>query len=138
MRAWLYQMTIKEGWGPANYRAEVWEGRLITWPAKTLVHAENRPPEPGDLILLFFAPSSKEPGVYGLGVITRHWPRRRTVQFRLCPPSDQLKTDPIWSPSLKRWANRVRGAVPRGTMWVVSAEDLQYVRGRVRARLAAG
>lgn len=131
MGAWLYQMAVTE-WNPARYRAEVWEGRQETWPIKS-VHGTTKIAV-GDLLVLFFVPSNNpEPGVYGWAVVTAR--SRKKVTFRLCPPSNYLKTDPLWNPSISAMIDRIRGGMPRGTMWPISDKEIKPIQSALRRRI---
>ena len=103
MNAWLYQMALRKEWSPEDYRVEVWEGQEVTWPSGKLTGAEGDKVIPGDVIFLFFAQTHNvSPGIYGVGIITRYSPGRGEITFRVCPPSDHLKTDPLWDDNVKQ------------------------------------
>lgn len=55
MQAWLYQMRNQDRWRPENYRLEVWERVTVTWPAGRITSRSEISPEPGDVLLFFYA-----------------------------------------------------------------------------------
>jgi hypothetical protein len=137
VQAWLYQMSaqLDPKWGPAEYRAQAWEDTPITWPTHRVTGGV---PAIGDVVVTFFAPSGNpDPGIYGLGIITNVFPSRDHFEFRLCPPSDQLKTVPMWDTRLKRLVDRVRGRVKQGTLWPIDRTAFDGVQKRIRSHLGA-
>ena len=138
MEDWLYQMTNGSDWGVGEYRVQVWEGRIIDWPAGKITGRNGAKPQKGDSILLFFAPSgNRMPGVYGLGVITSYSPRRNRITFRASRPSDYLKLDPIWSKATRSTMDRIRGRMKQGTLWWVPPNELVSIQSEVRRHFGA-
>ena len=138
MNAWLYQMALRKEWSPEDYRVEVWEGQEVTWPSGKLTGAEGDKVIPGDVIFLFFAQTHNvSPGIYGVGIITRYSPGRGEITFRVCPPSDHLKTDPLWDNNIKQAIGRIRGRFAQGTMWQIPSEDLERIQSGVRQRIGS-
>ncbi len=110
-------MICREEWTPEDYRVDVWEDHEISWPVGKLVGARNDDVIPGNLIFLFFAQTQNAfPGIYGVGIITRYSPRRGEITFRLCPPSNYLKINPLWDDNVKQVINHIRGRFTQGTM----------------------
>jgi len=138
MNAWLYQMVIRNEWSPEDYRVEVWEGQNVTWPSGKVTGAEANEVIRGDVIFLFFAETrNPSPGIYGVGIITDYFPRRREISFRVCPPSDHLKTDPLWDDDIKQAIARIRGKVLQGTMWRIPPAALKLIQLGVRRRMGS-
>jgi len=48
MEDWLYQMTNGSDWGVGEYRVQVWEGRIIDWPAGKITGRNGAKPQKGD------------------------------------------------------------------------------------------
>ncbi len=135
MQGWLYQMTVQDEWGPAEYRAEAWQGAAITWPTGRITGGK---PDLGDLLVLFFAPTrNPSPGVYGLGIVTKLFLGREHFEFELCPPSDYLKTDPLWDAEVERLMDHIRGPMKQGTMWPIDTAALTSLQTRIRSYVGA-
>lgn len=82
----------------------------MTWPSGKVTGAEADNVVPGDVVFLFFAETRNDsPGIYRVGIITRYSPRRGEISFRVCPPSDHLKTDPLWNIDIKETIGQIRG-----------------------------
>jgi hypothetical protein len=127
MSTWLYQMSQDdpEEWSANAQRAYVWEGKLCTyWQKNGSADFGGAEPEPGDRIVLLFAPgktrSPLDTGFCGWGVITKWWPRTPLkISFRVAPPSDRLKMRPWWDDDAKRLVDGIRGAMKQRTLWRV-------------------
>ena len=110
MQAWLYQMSAPQGWHPRDYRLDVWEDRPNRWRVGKIVSRGLKEITPGDAIVLFFAKAGNDyPGIYGWGVISRYDKQRKEIVFQVTPPSDYLKTDPIWDKDVEKLMDKIRG-----------------------------
>ena len=56
------------------------------------------------------------PGIYGWGIILNYNKRQNKIEFQVTPPSDYLKTDPIWDDKAEKWIDQIRGRMRQGTM----------------------
>ncbi len=129
MSTWLYQIN-QEWWGPQRYRLAIWEGERWAWPVRRKVGA-TKPPEPGDVVVFFYAPSGgSDPGFYGWAVITAWFPGENQAEmyFRPVAPSDLLKMHPWWDEDARTLADRIRGKVKQGTLWRVEDQNLEALR----------
>jgi hypothetical protein len=138
MNAWLYQMALRKEWSPEDYRVKVWENQEVTWPSGKVTGAEADKVIPGDVFFLFFAETRNvSPGIYGVGIIIRYSLLRREITFRVCPPSDHLKTDPLWNNNVKQAIGHIRGGFSQGTMWRIPPADLELIQSSVRQRMTS-
>lgn len=141
MQAWLYQMSRsgEQDWSPEKYRLEVREGKRISWPIGK-VHARGlKEIAPGDLIVLFYAKTDNDyPGIYGWGLILNYNKRQNRIAFRVTPPSDYLKTDPLWNTRVEKWVDRIRGRMRQRTVWGISSDEFAVLRDRVRQLARSG
>lgn len=138
MKAWLYQMTIPK-WYPEDYRLEVWEGRPIIWEVGDISPRGQGEISPGDNIILFFSINGNDyPGIYGWGVIYGLNKGKFTVTFQVTPPSDYLKTDPIWDNEIEKLINKIRGKMRQKTMWGISRAEFLLIREKIRERANHG
>ena len=129
MTCWLYQMNAKL-YSHERYRAEVWEGNLVTnW---SIGESKRKPKEVlrGDIVILFFTKTGAvNPGIYGWGIITLF--DKEVIDFRPAPPSDYLKIKPVPEEEVSELINKIRGRMPEGTMWKVNEEVLGQLRQKV-------
>jgi hypothetical protein len=128
MSTWLYQISPKL-WNPQRYRLEIWEGERWSWPVGAISGAGKKP-EPGDLLVTFYAPSGgTDPGFYGWAVI-QEWLKEANSQLRFRPvaPSDALKMCPWWNKEAAALANKIRGEMKQRTLWVVPDELTTQLR----------
>lgn len=136
MSTWFYQISPKE-WSPARYRIEIWEGEKWAWSVGSIAGRGNVP-KAGDTVIFFCSPASgKDPGFYGWAIVIE-WYQDSTapLYFRPVAPSDHLKMHPWWDAKASDLANRIRGKVKRGTLWVVEDELAKEVRFGITAWLA--
>lgn len=144
MAYWLYQMRANddEAYRPEQYRDEVSEGRTVTWSSMEPISVDVRgegEPAPGDKVILFFCKTglrgNEEPGIYGLGQIEAFVNEEtgRTLTFRVEPPSDSLKMEPLWGPGIERLVNDIRGDWKQRTMWAVPAADFSRLAKQILA-----
>lgn len=132
MAYWLYQMSSNI-WEPEQYRIEVWEGEHTNWQINRKVPKKSSP-EPGDIMLLFYAPSGEtDPGIYGWVVVTRF--DGEEVRFRPSSPSDYMKMNPVWDEDIKDLINEIRGKVATGTLWEIDEEIYKQLRQKIVAHL---
>ena len=127
MAFWLYQMTNDE-WSQEQYRTEVWEGNNTTWQFGTISPAGSSP-QLGDTMVLFYARSGGDPGIYGWAVILRY--QDKEVYFRPAPPSDYLKMNPLWNDTVSDTIDKIRGRRKRGTMWEIDFELMRSLREEI-------
>jgi hypothetical protein len=108
MATWLYQINQQQ-WPPEKYRTDIWEGEEETWPVGRLVRGDSEEPQPGDVVVFFYAPTGGwDWGFYGWAVIVG-WHSRdedKEIRFRPTSPSDRLKMDPCVTAKPKRWQTR--------------------------------
>jgi len=124
MGFWLYQMNSKV-WSHERYRAEVWEGNDTTWDTSKITPA-RRFPELGDVVVLFYAKVSADPGIYGWAIVL--WCDGKEIRFRPASPSDHLKMNPLWNDKVSGIVDQIRGGMPQGTMWEIPTD----LMGRLR------
>ncbi len=133
MNAWLYQMSTPR-WYPEAYRLEVWEGEPLVWSVGSILPRGLGEISPGDSIVLFFSKSGNDyPGIYGWGIIYNFNKRRKEVKFRVTPPSNYLKSDPLWDKDIERLLDRIRGEMRQRTIWGVSREEFFILRKKIRS-----
>lgn len=132
MAYWLYQMSSTV-WAPDQYRIEVWEGEHTNWQTNRVVPKGNSP-QPGDIMLLFYAPTGEsDPGIYGWVVVTRF--DDGEVRFRPSSPSDYLKMNPVWDDDIKNIIGQIRGKVATGTVWKINEELFKQLRKKITQHL---
>ena len=129
MAHWLYQMST-DYYSHERYRAEVWEGTVVTnW---TIGESKRRPTEVqlGEMVILFFARTgAQDPGIYGWGIITFF--DGEVINFRPSSPSDYLKMNPLWDDEVSGIVDRIRGGMPQGTMYEIDEATLAKIREKV-------
>jgi hypothetical protein len=154
MPAWLYQLTAGDyangPWYPAQYRQEVQENKSLVWPAGERVYSrEQGGINVGDIVIFFFCKTQRdgtrngEPGIYGWGTITdvtyysSHTGKyiADQITFVANPPSDYLKTHVLWDREIDQVMNEIRGGQWRGTMWDVTASQLQKLREKIHQHI---
>ena len=139
MQAWLYQMRCTQDWRPEDYRIEVWEGQRTIWPAGGILPRGLSDIASGDTIILFFAKSGNDdPGLYGWGVIHAYDQRRNQITFQPTPPSDYLKSDPLWDDDIHQLLDQIRENQPRKTLWGISRAEFSLIRLKIRERVGTG
>jgi hypothetical protein len=83
-------------------------------------------PRKGDIVILFFAPKNNPtPGLYGWGVILDYDDKFKNIIFRLYPPSDRVKLNPIWDADVKKWVKEIRRNFNTATMWEITTDLLK-------------
>lgn len=81
----------------------------------------GKKPEPGDLLVTFFAPTGgTNPGFYGWAVVLE-WLEEASsrLRFRPVPPSDTLKMCPWWNEEAAALADKIRGKMKQLTLWLI-------------------
>jgi len=139
MQAWLYQMRCTQDWRPEDYRLEIWERNRTIWPAGNILPRGLGSVTSGDILVLFFAKSGNDyPGIYGWGVIYDYDQRRNKIAFQPTPPSDYLKSDPLWDDDLHRLLDHIRENAGRKTLWGVTWDEFSLIRHKLRERVGSG
>ncbi len=117
---WIYQMSEKV-WKVENYRREIEEKETLIWPINRKLSKEY--PAPGDLIYCYYAESNKYPGIYGWGLVLKHFPETRRFRWRPLEPTKQLMHDPWWDDTLKEMIFHILGDKNqrRATMFPISS-----------------
>lgn len=90
------------------------------------------------LIMFFSKTGNDYLGNYGWGIVYIFNKRRNRVEFRLAPPRDYLKTDPIWREDIEKLTDKIRGKMRQITMWAICLEEffaIRFVRARIEASL---
>ena len=127
MAYWLYQMSSNI-WSSGSYRIEVWEGEPTNWEINRKVPKVNSP-QPGDIIILFFAPTGEsDPGIYGWAVIVRF--DEHEIRFIPSPPSDYMKMNPVWDNDVKNIIHQIR-PVAQGTLWEIEEKYFKALRQKI-------
>jgi len=125
---WLYQISPTL-WDPCRYRMEIWESERWSWPVGKISGGGEKP-KPGDLMVMFFAPSGgDDPGFYGWAVV-QEWIPMAVAQLRFRPvaPSDTLKMCPWWDTQAEKLANKIRGRMKQRTLWLVPEKIVPELR----------
>lgn len=154
MLAWLYQLTAGDyengPWYPAQYRQEVQENKPLVWLAGERVYScEQNGINAGDIVIFFFCKTrndgtrNDEPGIYGWGTITdvtyysigKGQYKADQITFVANPPSNYLKTHVLWDREVEQVMNEIRGGQWRGTMWDITAGQLQMLREKIRQHI---
>jgi hypothetical protein len=126
MSYWLYQMD-QTFWTPERYRLDIWENARWSWEVRK--SASKTPPDPGDVVVFFYAPTGgKAPGFYGWAVIAEWESKYRQLYFTPVAPSNELKMRPWWDDRAKAIADKIRGRVKQGTFWPISQEQIGDIR----------
>jgi len=140
MSMWLYQMDQSQ-WAPNSYRIDIWENERWSWAIGRRASTDR--PARGDRVVFFYTPSRhSEPGIYGWTIVLDMHDDERGMYFRPVSPSDHLKMHPWWDAEAKALADRIRGKVKQGTLWLVQDEVAtsltagitQWLAGRPDAR----
>jgi len=109
----------QQAWPPERYRLDIWENERWSWGVGR-VSGAGHIPKPGDTMVFFYAPSGgAEPGFYGWAVVLEWVDQERAFSFRPVSPSDRLKMCPWWDEEAAELANKIRGKVKQGTLWLV-------------------
>jgi len=129
MTLWLYQMNATR-WPIERYRAEVWEGSDIqNWDVGKIRSSVGLP-QPGDTMILFYVKAGRiDPGIYGWGIVLRC--DDREMNFRLATPSDYLKMNPVWDKDIDKITTKIRGKMPRATLFENKSKSLEHLRGKI-------
>jgi hypothetical protein len=142
MPAWLYQMTSSEDakrwWYPEEYRQEVGEGTILTWPTGRIYCRGQSQVSKGDTVVFFFCKTGNdEPGIYGWGTIIEP-PKVSDDDFTFVanPPSDYLKNNVCWDAGVDKLLNKIRRRQYVGTMWNISSSELDELRAKIRQHIA--
>jgi hypothetical protein len=108
MKMWLYQLS-GEKWAPNLFRCAIWEGRHWQWN-RNEIRPTNGIPVPGDVLLFFYTMGTKEPGVYGWGIIDRceDFGDKKMLNFTPTAPTNHLKVDPWWDSECKGIVTEIR------------------------------
>lgn len=124
MNAWLYQMRNNRDWTPADYRAEVSEGKPVTWSHDSLrIYPRGRHLAKGDVLFFYFVPTGcSEPGLYGWGKVVKWDPKQKELTFHALPPSDARKKQPSWNYRIKQLIDAIRLTQNVGTMWRIVSD----------------
>jgi hypothetical protein len=137
MSTWLYQIDQKS-WSPERYRLEIWEGQDWAWPVGQK-NPREREPKNGDTVVFFYAPTGgDDPGFYGWAVVLEWFELRSIKQLRFRPvaPSDHLKMHPWWNQQdASTLADKIRGKVKQGTLWLVPDTLVKELRFGISAWL---
>ena len=131
MAVWLYQMSA-DNYSIEEYRAEVWEREWVKWPTGNPRTESGCKVSPGDTVVLFFVRTgTKEPGIYGWGVVTHYKEDKGLFSFRPTSPSDYLKMNPVWDDDVSNLVDAIRGPMKVVSMWEMSAEHTAKMRSRI-------
>lgn len=138
MSVWLYQINQRK-WKPERYRLEIWEGQDWAWPVGQKL-TRGRTPQAGDTVVFFYAPSGgTDAGFYGWAVVLEWFEASSApLRFRPVAPSDCLKMDPWWGKRAAALADRIRGKVKQGTLWLFPEGAVTELRAGVAAWLGGG
>src|SRR2546428_121452 len=73
--------------------------------------------------------NAESPGLCGWGVVTAYNEEDITgkLAWRPVPPSDQLKMRPLLNEQLEARIDKIRGPMPRGTLWPVERKDAAWI-----------
>ena len=113
MSRWLYQVREE------NYRG-VRERQTHRWPTgKKGIGRDS--PEAGDIIVFFYVPAGGEPGICGLGIITKYLPKSSKFDWLALPPTKILKSAPWWDERVEEYIDLIRRESPWGTMYQMPA-----------------
>jgi hypothetical protein len=116
-------------WSSDLYRLEVWEREYTNWAISRKV-PKNKSPQPGDIMVLFYAPSGEsDPGIYGWAVVIRF--DGYEIRFMPSSPSDYMKMNPVWSDDVKNIVDQIRGPVATGTMWKIEESLFKQLRQKI-------
>jgi hypothetical protein len=126
MPYWLYQMSEGIWITVDRYKKRVKEGKQYEWMRGKILTQNKIKPKKGDIIILFFAPKNNpKPGLYGWGVILNYDKYSKNITFRLWPPSDRMKLNPIWDNDVKKWTKDIRRKFFTATMWEITSDLLK-------------
>jgi len=132
MVTWLYQMAMGR-FSPEIYRESVWEGETaFGWPTFKIQSQKGERPSIGDRVVFWFVKGSKEPGVYGWGVILKYKPRSQCIDFRPVHPSDYLMMHPLYNEEVERLIDEIRGPFAQATMWPIEEQHAKLIREKIR------
>lgn len=133
MAVWLYQMSA-DGYSPEEYRETVWEGEVTRWPAGNVRTSSRIKISPGDILIFAFAKTgTREPGLYGWGVVLKYKEEAGNIYFRPSRPSDYLKMNPIWDNEVSNMLDKIRGSMKQGTMWEVTSDDATNIKRKIHS-----
>lgn len=142
MTYWLYQMAEGVWITVERYKKRVKEGKQYKWMRGKILTENKAKPKKGDVLILFFAPKDNpSPGLYGWGMILDYDDKFKNIVFRLHPPSDRMKLNPIWDADVKKWTKEIRRNFNTATMWEITRNLLrpnklpQRVPGKLRGRI---
>lgn len=129
MSYWFYQINPQQ-WEPERFRIEIWENEPWSWTVgKAKLGGEE--PESGDSVAFFYTRQGDDPGFFGWAVVLG-WHKghdgSRTLYFRPVTPTNHLKMHPWWDDEAKDLADKVRGKMPRATLWRVPDELWKQIR----------
>jgi hypothetical protein len=133
MATWLYQLT-QGNFEPEEYRVEVWENAVATWPAGRIsrLTQDGEPPAPGDKLLFFYARSGgAQWGFCGWAVVMnwRELEKLNLIDFRAAAPSDQLKMHPWSGDDVTRIVKKVRKGMAQGTLFAIDDDVASEIAG---------
>ena len=77
-------------------------------------------------------------GFYGWAVIERHHEENQSLYFIPVAPTNRLKMDPWWNDEAKALADRMRGGMPKATLFRIKDADLKTLRSALRRHLGGG
>ena len=141
-QAWLYQMNVRE-YSPKRFRKDVREGKTVKWwPTRRVRNHGKKQIAEGHHVVFFYTWTAAKrpdlsgvrhpPGLYGIAEVTHvHWEDREFC-FKVLPPSDRLKQNPLDSARIRQVQNRIRGGCPMGTMWPIEPKDYTILENEWR------
>ncbi len=132
MKTWLYQLDAKK-WSPNLFRCAIWEGRQWQWNRKRSRPADAVP-DPGDALLFFYTMGTKEPGIYGWGIIDRceDFGDDKMLNFTPTAPTNHLKVDPWWDTECERIVTEIRPMPNAGTLLEVPENLVPQIRRGIK------
>ena len=127
----MYQMSA-DSYSVEEYRDEIWEGEMVKWPTGNVRTESGCRISPGDTVaLVFVRTGTKEPGIYGWGVVAHYKEDKGLFSFRPTFPSDYLKMNPIWDDQVSGLLDAIRGPVKVGTMWEMSSDHAAKMKRKI-------
>lgn len=138
MSTWLYQLN-QTLWPPPKFRTEIWEKERWSWTVGRKISA-GKSPEAGDTVVFFCAPTGgHDPGFYALAVVVSWVVEEDTkikfLDFRPTAPSDRLKMCPWADKQAMQLADKIRGTVKQGTLFLVDEALVRELRMGINAWL---
>jgi hypothetical protein len=114
---------------------------------------DQRNPAPGDIVVFFFCKTGlkgnratrskrrtprwgEKPGIYGIGEVLEFFNNAedgRLLGFMPKPPTDTLKTQPLWDADVRVLLSRVRGRWNQRTMWRISQTQFNELHDKMLA-----